>query len=230
MLLLQKVYKKYKHFLLLTLYGVLYLWFFYLEKTIIPKYYMFSPFDKKIPFIKEFIIPYLFWYIYMGFAFIYLGIVSKRDYYRLFLFIFLGVAVCYSIYSIYPNAQGLRPVIKETDILSRIIKHTYKSDTNTNVAPSIHVLNSIAVHIGLIGYEPFKKKWQLRLTSLILMIIISASTVFVKQHSILDGMWAILLSIVLYVAIYLVPNFIAGRQDTEEVSKKAVMPIKNVTD
>ncbi|QUH20295.1 phosphatase PAP2 family protein [Alkaliphilus sp. B6464] len=212
MILLKKRWNEYKHFLLLSLYGLLYIWFYYLEKTVVPKYDMFSPMDMKIPFIKEFVIPYLFWYIYMAFGFIYLGIVSKKDYYRLFLFMFFGMVICYAIYGIFPNGQSLRPVITENDIFSRIMKGIYAADTPTNVAPSIHVLNSIAIHVGLIGYEPFKKNMALRITSFILMIIISASTVLVKQHSILDGIWAIALSMVLYVAIYLVPDLVAGRQ------------------
>lgn len=219
MILLKKIWKEYKHFLLLSLYGVLYIWFYYLEKTVVPEYYMFSPIDSKIPFIKEFVVPYLFWYIYMAFGFIYLGIVSKKDYYRLFLFMFLGMTVCYAVYGIFPNGQNLRPIITETDIYSRIIKNIYATDTPTNVAPSIHVLNSIAVHVGLMGYEPFRKNWALRITSFILMITISASTVLVKQHSILDGIWAIALSVLLYLAIYLVPDLIQERNKIENTKK-----------
>lgn len=227
MILLKKLWKEYKHFLLLSLYGLLYIWFYYLEKTVVPKYDMFSPFDLKIPFIKEFVIPYLFWYIYMGFGFIYLGIVSKKDYYRMFLFMFIGMTVCYSVYAILPNGQSLRPIITENDIFSRIMKGIYAADTPTNVAPSIHVLNSIAIHVGLVGYEPFRKNKGLRLTSFILMVIISASTVFVKQHSILDGMWAVALSIVLYIGIYLVPDLIEQRQKAQKREKKAAMSMEN---
>jgi len=152
----------------------------------------------------------------MAFGFIYLGIVSKKDYYRLFLFMFFGMAICYATYGIFPNGQSLRPVITDTDIFSRVMRNIYATDTPTNVAPSIHVLNSIAIHVGLVGYEPFKKNWILRGTSFILMVTISASTVFVKQHSILDGIWAVALSLVLYVAIYLVPDIIKEKQSSEE--------------
>lgn len=228
MILLKKLWKDYKHFALLSLYGLLYVWFYYLEKTVVPEYYMFSPLDLKIPFIKEFVIPYLFWYIYMAFGFIYLGIVSKKDYYRLFLFMFFGMAICYTVYWIFPNGQGLRPVITENDIFSNIMKGIYAADTPTNVAPSIHVLNSIAIHVGLIGYEPFRKNKGLMLTSFALMVIISASTVLVKQHSILDGIWAIALSIVLYIGIYLVPDLIAQKQkERSELKAPSVSLQKN---
>lgn len=228
MVKLKKLLGDYKHFFILLLYVPLYMWFFYLEKTVVPKYYMFSHFDFKIPFVKEFVIPYLLWYIYMVFGFIYLGIVSKRDYYKTFWFIFIGMFVCYSVYSIFPNGQNLRPTITGNDVFSRIIGGIYAIDTPTNVAPSMHVLNSIAIHIGLMGYEPFKKRLGLRLTSFILMVTIGASTVFVKQHSILDGLWAIALSIALYTAIYLVPDLVEKERKTEKGKEKTVMSMENL--
>ena len=204
----KRLCKEYKHFALLMLYGILYIWFIYCERNVVPKYIMFSPIDLKIPFVKEFVVPYLFWYIYMAFGFIYLGIVSKRDYYKLFLFMFIGMSICYTVYTVLPNGQNLRPAIEDNDIFSRAIKRIYSSDTPTNVAPSIHVLNSIAVHIGLVGYEPFRERRLFRLTSLVCMISICASTVLIKQHSILDVVWGVILSIALYRAIYMVPQLL----------------------
>lgn len=214
----KKLCKEYKHFALLMLYGILYIWFVYCERNVVPEYIMFSPIDLKIPFVKEFVVPYLFWYIYMAFGFIYLGFVSKRDYYRLFLFMFIGMSICYTVYTVLPNGQNLRPAIKDNDIFSRTIKRIYSSDTPTNVAPSIHVLNSIAVHVGLIGYEPFREKRSLRLASLVCMISICASTVLIKQHSILDVIWGIILSIALYIAIYMVPQLLESRTEREKAA------------
>ncbi len=214
--MLKKIWKQYRHFLLLILFGVIYTWFIYCERTVVPKYIMFSPIDLKIPFVKEFVIPYLFWYIYMAFGFIYLGFVSKRDYYRLFLFMFIGMSICYTVYTVLPNGQNLRPDVVGNDIFSKAIRRIYAKDTPTNVAPSIHVLNSIAVHIGLIGYKPFKENRVLRLTSLVCMLSICASTVLIKQHSILDVIWAVILSGGLYLAIYLIPQLAESKQRKEE--------------
>lgn len=214
----KKLCREYKHFALLLLYGILYIWFIYCERNVVPEYIMFSPIDLKIPFVKAFVIPYLFWYVYMAFGFIYLGIVSKRDYYRLFLFIFIGMSICYTIYTVLPNGQNLRPAIEGNDIFSRAIRRIYASDTPTNVSPSIHVLNSIAIHIGLIGYEPFRERRLFRLASLVCMISICASTVLIKQHSILDVLWGTVLSVVLYIAIYIVPQIVELRHEKREAS------------
>jgi hypothetical protein len=123
--------------------------------------------------------------------------------------------------------KNLRPTITGSDVFSRIVRGIYAIDTPTNVAPSMHVLNSIAIHIGLTGYEPFKKRPGLRLTSFILMVTISASTVFIKQHSVLDGLWAIALSIALYIIIYLVPGLIEKGRRMEKGKKKTVMSMEN---
>lgn len=196
---------KHKHFFLLLLYGVLQLWFIYLERTIVPEYTMFSKIDLHIPFVKEFVVPYLYWYIYMGAAFLYLGIVSKRDYYKLYIMMFLGMVIAYIIYIIFPNGQNLRPIITENDIFSRTIKLIYSTDTPTNVAPSIHVFNSIAVHIALISCSKLKDNCFIKWSSFIIMVSICASTVFIKQHSIVDGFWGTVLAIILYQVIYVLP-------------------------
>ncbi|MCM8899632.1 phosphatidic acid phosphatase [Caldicoprobacter algeriensis] len=199
---------KYKHFVLVSLYGFAQIWFQYCERTVRPKYFMYSPLDNHIPFVKYFVVPYLFWFIYMGIGFLYLGLVSKKDFYRLCIYMFGGMYLCYVLYLLFPNGQNLRPTITENDVFSRIIKHIYATDTPTNVAPSIHVFNSIAVHVSLVNCPEFRKKRWMKLASLICMLTISASTVLIKQHSIKDVMWSIVLAVVFYVAIYQVPKWL----------------------
>lgn len=215
---------KYKHFSLLSLYGLCQLWFMYCEKNIRPRYFMYSIIDSYIPFIKVFVIPYLFWFAYMALGLIYLGIVSKKDYYRLCVFMFGGMCVCYTIYMLFPNAQNLRPIITDDDILSRIIRHIYATDTNTNVAPSIHVYNSIAVHVALVNCPEFNKEGKFwKYASFVSMVLISLSTVFIKQHSIKDGIWAAALAFVFYIFIYHLPKWLSTKHFTIPWAKEATM-------
>lgn len=210
---------EYKHFLILLLFIPLQLFFVYCEKKVVPEYFMYSKIDSYIPFVKEFIIPYLLWYIYMIFAFTYLGFCSKKDFYKLFAFIFLGMIISCIIYLIFPNAQNLRPVITDKDVFSLIVKDIYTIDTPTNVAPSIHVINSIAVHSALTHYPKFRSCKRANLISFISCIIISFSTVFVKQHSIKDVLWAVVLSAILYFIIYGIPKLMESRVTAEEGMK-----------
>lgn len=219
---LQLWWPKYKHFSLLSLYGLCQVWFMYCEKNISPRYFMYSIIDSYIPFVKIFVIPYLFWFAYMALGFIYLGIASKKDYYRLCVFMFGGMCICYTIYMLFPTAQNLRPIIVEEDIFSRMVRHIYATDTNTNVAPSIHVFNSIAVHVALVNCPEFNKKKKFwKHASFITMILICLSTVFIKQHSIKDGIWAAALAFVFYIIIYQFPKWLSTRDFTMPWAKEA---------
>ncbi len=222
---LKELLWEYKHLSLASLYGIAQIWFQYCERTVQPKYYMFSPLDNYIPFVKYFVVPYLFWFIYMGLGFLYLAVVSKKDFYKLCIYMFGGMYLCYVLYLIFPNGQNLRPIITETDVFSRIIKHIYTTDTPTNVAPSIHVFNSIAIHVALINCPQFRQKRWMKLASFICMITISASTVFIKQHSIKDVMWSILLAAVFYIAVYQIPKWMSGKS-VVSVNIKEVSSLK----
>lgn len=210
--LLREKFEQYKHFSILSYYIVIGILYIVYEKITVPKYFMYSKLDDYIPFVKEMIIPYLFWYIYIIIALVYLGLTSKKDFYDLAAFMFIGMTICFIIYAIFPNGQNLRPVIHEKDFFSRLVAYVYMTDTPTNSAPSMHTLDSIAVHIALVKSEALKKRYVIHGLSFITMILILLSTVMLKQHSILDVIYGIALSLVLYIVIYrfnLVGYFVA---------------------
>jgi hypothetical protein len=82
----------------------------------------------------------------------------------------------------------------------------YATDTPTNVCPSVHVINSIAVNAALQHSEDFaREKRNGRLASHILTILICLSTVFIKQHSVMDVGWGIVTGMVFYIPLYVLP-------------------------
>jgi len=194
--------KEKKHFLYLSYYLVIYYLYIYTEKITQPKYFMHSILDNYIPFVKVMVIPYLFWYVYIIAALIYFGLTSKEDFYKLSTFMFVGMTICFFIYIIFPNGQNLRPYISGNDVFSNLIRHIYTTDTPTNSAPSMHVLDSIAVHSAIISCEKLKNRKWIRFSSLITMLFIIASTVMIKQHSIIDVVYGIILSLVIFCVIY----------------------------
>lgn len=200
------LYRKYNHALILLYYYVVYKWFAYLESTVKPEYIMFSRLDLHIPFIKEFVVPYVLWFGYIAVAMIYLGLVSRGDFIKLSVFMFTGMTICFIVYMVFPNGQNLRPEITGQDFFSNLIRTIYTGDTPTNSAPSIHVINSIAVHLGLANCEKLKDRLHVKAASFTLMLLIIMSTVFIKQHSILDVVYGVLVSMVLYVLIYGINN------------------------
>lgn len=194
--------KKYGHFLALLIFGVTCIFFGLCEKCITPKYIIYSKLDSYIPFIKEAVIPYVFWYIYIGASLVYLGLKSKADFYKLIIFLSAGMLIAMFIFVIFPNQQKLRPTIVSNDFCSKLIRYIYSKDTPTNVTPSIHVLNSIAVFACLIKSKPLKEKTVFNIISFIIMIIICASTVLIKQHSIIDVILGALIGFSLFNLIY----------------------------
>ncbi|GHU61197.1 hypothetical protein FACS189418_0440 [Clostridia bacterium] len=197
------LWKKYSHNLIM-LYGVFYLfWFLHLEKTITDYHLMHSFLDDFIPFSEYFIVPYLLWFVYVGFGFTYFSFFEKSSFYRFCAFIYIGQSFVMLICMLYPNGTNLRPVIDPNkNIFSALVALLHTTDTPTNVFPSIHVFNSIGVHLSILHSPKLKSKVWLKRASFILMVSICASTVFLKQHSILDVFGGILLSAVFYILVY----------------------------
>lgn len=76
------------------------------------------------------------------------------------------------------------------------------SDTPTNVLPSIHVYNSIAIMIAVSRSRLFADHRIIRCAMIALGVCIICSTVLIKQHSMLDVFVAFILSAVMYSVCY----------------------------
>lgn len=205
---LDEIFIKYKHFLLLLIMLPLQAWFVYCERTVKPLHFMYSPFDKYIPFVKEFVVPYLLWYVYLFGSVIYFGFKSKKDYYKLVSMLASGMAIACTIYMLFPNAQKLRPVITQTDIFSLMIKHIYAFDTPTDVAPSLHVYNSVVVHLSIVFSQRFRNNRRVKWLSFISALTICASTVLIKQHSLVDVSWGFVLALLDFGVVYGLPELL----------------------
>lgn len=199
-------FHKYKH-AWVFLYGFIYFpWFWYLEKNITNNYYVIhTTFDEQIPFIECFIVPYLLWFGFIAFATFYFFLKDKQSFYRMALFLIIGMTVFLIISTLYPNGQILRPTEFERDnLFVDLVIQLYKGDTPTNIFPSIHVYNSIGVHIAIRNSECLKTNKFAQHGSFILAVLIILSTMFLKQHSIIDVIGAIVLAIPAYYFSYVV--------------------------
>ena len=197
-------FKKYGHIWTLS-YAFLYLpWFAYLERTVTRRYHvMHSQLDDLIPFNEYFIIPYLLWSIYVAGALAYFFFTSKENYYHLCTYLFAGMTISLLICTIFPNGTDLRPVIDpDKNLCSYLVSLIYRADTCTNVFPSIHVYNSICVHVALTKSRALQDRRLVRIGSAVLMVAICMATVSLKQHSVIDVAGGILAAIVIYPFAY----------------------------
>lgn len=191
-----------RHLAILFYYIVMWFGYNYLNQTTVPDIYLYHPIDSKIPFVKEMVVPYVLWYLYIFVPLAYFAFKSPDDFRKLCMFMFTGMTISYLIFYLVPNGQNLRPIITETDVFSRIINSIYSTDRPTNSLPSMHVILSVAVNASIYNSTILAKFKKLKLFSMLLCILICASTVFIKQHSILDVVAGLIVSSLLYSRIY----------------------------
>ena len=179
---MKQILQKYRHAWVL-LYVFLYIpWFFYLERTVTSHYHIIHvALDDYIPFNEYFIIPYLFWFLYVAGTVMYFFFKDKHDFYRLCAFLFTGMTISLIICTFYPNGTDFRPAVDpDKNIFCALVAMIQRADTCTNVLPSIHVYNSIGVHISIMNSERLSQKRWLHRASFFAMTAICLSTVFLK--------------------------------------------------
>lgn len=209
-----KKYIREHRYVLLVLYLPIYLIWFALVEHMIPTSDMcwvsYLPLDDKIPFLPPFILAYVSWYPFLAVPALVLLIKEDKDaFIRYAAFIIAGFSISLLICMIWPNCQNLRPAEVDTsNLFGFLINAIYSADTNTNVLPSMHVVGCIAVVSACFDSKYLRK---MRVPGLIWGILICASTVFVKQHSILDVFAGMALGLVIAVVIY---GFVKKRTPT----------------
>ncbi len=188
------IIKNNKHCLLLLYWPIHFIWYeilrvSYADNDVLMIY---SSLDDKIPFCEWFVIPYVFWYVYIAMVLIYSLVKGRREFLRADLLL-TGCMVLPMIFcTVVPNGieLSMRP---DFDTLGRsnwaieLVKSIYAADfPPRNVMPSMHVSVSWALMLAVLQSKPLKGKVILKSSAVIMSILISLATVFIKQHSVLD--------------------------------------------
>jgi len=158
--------------------------------------------DGLIPFVPVFIIPYLF-----HFPFIILSIYMLRNAPEerkgLLTSLFLATLISQIIYIIW-QTEMVRPDIIVTDIFTLLTSFVYSFDSMVNLLPSLHV-----VHIACCLFFIRNKGYWWRIVGFLIII----STVFVKQHYILDIFTGIALAIITsIISVFFVKKYILHKK------------------
>lgn len=158
--------------------------------------------DDAIPFCEYFLMPYLFWFVFLVGIHIYTLLFDTESFVKMMKFIMVSYSAAMLIYILFPNCQELRPLTFErNNLFTRFLEGFYQFDTNTNVCPSIHVIGSVAVTLAAWNSRHFSKAgW--RIAFCLTAFLISVSTVFLKQHSLLDVIAALPICVITGVAVY----------------------------
>lgn len=203
---MKALWKKYRHALVL-LYGLIYMpWFIWLEsRANLPYHVIHVRLDDVIPFSEVFIVPYLLWFVYVAAVFVYLFFQfdKKKEFYQYCIFLFTGMTLFLVVSTVYPNGHLLRPTSFERhNIFTFAVQMLYRTDTATNIFPSIHVFNSIAAHVAVAKNRKLGGNIWIRGGSFLLMVSIILATMFLKQHSVLDVIAGTLLGVLMEQLVY----------------------------
>ncbi len=218
--------RRYNH-ILMAFYWVLYGCVFGILEAHVPRWFdityvpVYCALDDLIPFCEWFVIPYYYWFVFLvgfGAFWFFFEVETFREW---MWAIILSYSVTVVIYIAWPNMQQLRPIDFERDnFMVDIVKGLYAFDTNTNVCPSIHCLGSYATLFAGLHSKKLRGIWW-KLSFVVTAILISASTVFLKQHSILDVFAAMGVSAVCYAVQYgIFPKVMTARRKDRRSSRE----------
>ncbi len=141
--------------------------------------------DHSIPLIPEFIIPYMLGYLFVLTPIFLFN--QKQDYYRgVFIFIFT-LSIAFILFKLFPVHMS-KTYALGGDAFSQLTYFQQKNDTSFNNCPSLHVtLNLYCWGLLLIKFGR-KMLWLAWIPTAIII-----STLFVKQHLVIDVVGGILL-------------------------------------
>ena len=144
------------------------------------------PLDDRIPFQAWFIIPYMLWMVCLVAFCLYTLYYDLDVFKRYSKFLAISMSISSVIFLVYPSCQNLRPeVFPRDDFLTDCVKLLYAADTNTNVFPSEHAIGSAAIWIAAMHTKSLRTPLRVTLIT-VLTTLTCFSTVFLKQHSLLD--------------------------------------------
>lgn len=175
------------YMLIFPVLGSIYAW---VDKPGGKVYLLMTAWDYAIPFVKYFALPYSVWIFYIYACLLYFFKKDLRVYYRSLLTYTVCACICYCIYSVFQTTVP-RPELVGHDVFTSLVRFLYHRDEPFNCFPSIHVFSSYMVFRMTVS-SGFRNKWNVTLIGVMSALIIS-STLFIKQHAMLDGIAGITL-------------------------------------
>ena len=183
---------RFSHLLLLVGW-IVYFALYFLTENLIPAeacHLVHSRLDDIIPFREEFVIVYCFWYLLVFGSLLYYLLYDRERFVRLQVYIMFTQAAAMIVYILWPSIQDLRPaVFPRENFFTWVLSLIYAFDTPTGVCPSLHVAYSMGIASTWLGDRYASRRFKVFVTAA--AVVISLSTMFVKQHSAVDVIAAV---------------------------------------
>jgi membrane-associated phospholipid phosphatase len=151
--------------------------------------------DQNIPLYPPAVVPYLLGsLLFVAFP-IWAAICVKPEEFEAFtVSILTATVISYLAYLIFPTFVT-RPEVTSSDFFSRVITLLYQADRSYNAAPSGHTFYTLLFCLYISRWQP-----KLRIIWVVIAASIILSTLFTRQHYILDVVCGLVLAVLAYIA------------------------------
>lgn len=193
---------------------LVYFLFYFLTENLIPYescHVIHCALDDIIPFNEYFAVFYVSWYFLIAASLLYFLLYDVESFKKLQTFIICTQVIGMICYIAYPSIQNLRPdEFTRHNIFTALMGMIYEFDTPTGVCPSLHVAYSMGIMSVWLKQKKLKPLGKFLIAALCVMI--SISTAFVKQHSCVDIIAALIMCVFIELFVYRKRYFGANRR------------------
>lgn len=144
------------------------------------------PLDDRIPFVPAFIVPYILWYPYVPGMLLITCFRDRGAFRRQAWTLFSGMLLSTAFFLICPTCIDFRPDAAGPGLLRWLCRFIYAHDRPVNVLPSLHCFETTTIHLASFGGSFGRRHKAMRAASGVLAVLICLSTLFIRQHSVLD--------------------------------------------
>ena len=168
--------------------------------------------DDLIPVIPVFVVIYLFSFAFWICAPVAVSLTSRKNFRKYCIGLSLAYLIGFVFFVFVPTymdrvKEGLLELANRPGIFNKLLKIVYEADGTEmayNLVPSYHCLISAYCYLGVRRQPEISRGFKVY--SLVMAILICMSTVFTKQHYIIDVILGIGISIGCYVLINLIDS------------------------
>lgn len=156
--------------------------------------------DDIIPFLPFWVIFYVLWYPLLIFVPCYIYKYDRGKFYTYIIIKFVIDVVSFFIFIFYPTIFN-RPELVVNGPFTWVLNIIYMNDTPAmNCLPSMHCTTCFTSIYTIVKSNKIPKKCKVLFS--IIFVLIVLSTLFVKQHAIIDVITALILTIIVSFLIY----------------------------
>lgn len=154
-------------------------------------YSMVTKFDEMLPFVSVFVLPYILAYVQWIVGYLLIARTDKEYCLKIFRGEILAKILVCIIFIVLPTTME-RAVVTDDGLCSMLVEIIYKMDSPVNLFPSIHCLESWICFRSSLNQKYFSVRYMTIMGVMTLFVILS--TVFIKQHVIMDAIGAIIVA------------------------------------